>query len=147
MPSSRLLFIAVLLFSVPAWGQVYKWVDENGVTHYSAKPPEGTANQAKEMKVKGMQRSVDSVSNSPAGAGECEAIVRHGLLLMVADIKQESGGDTADAMIAVLQDPETIADGVAECQKDMQDPDKAAVWACQHKAKTFKALRDCEKAS
>ncbi|WP_223788074.1 DUF4124 domain-containing protein [Marinicella meishanensis] len=147
MNKTSLWIIALLIVAGSAWSQVYKWVDENGVTHYSAKPPEGQANNAKEMKVKGMQRSVDSVSNSPAGASECETIVRHGLTLMEIDIKKENVGQAADAMIALLKDPGTVADGVAECQKDMQDPVKAQIWACQQKAQTFQALRDCEKSS
>lgn len=37
-----LLHISVLLaLAVPAFGQVYKWVDEKGVTHYGEAPPQG----------------------------------------------------------------------------------------------------------
>ena len=37
-----LLNIFVLLaLAVPAFGQVYKWVDEKGVTHYGEAPPQG----------------------------------------------------------------------------------------------------------
>lgn len=31
--------IALLLATSPAWAQVYKWVDEQGRTHYGEKPP------------------------------------------------------------------------------------------------------------
>jgi hypothetical protein len=31
--------LAVLVAGTPAWAQVYKWVDENGVTHYSDQSP------------------------------------------------------------------------------------------------------------
>jgi hypothetical protein len=31
----------ILLLSFPAPAQVYKWVDENGVTHYGERPPQG----------------------------------------------------------------------------------------------------------
>ena len=42
------LFRALLHFSifmaaaVPAFAQVYKWVDERGVTHYGERPPQGS---------------------------------------------------------------------------------------------------------
>jgi hypothetical protein len=31
--------VALLLFSAVAYGQVYRWVDEKGTTHYSNSPP------------------------------------------------------------------------------------------------------------
>ena len=34
-------FIALSLCIAPAFGQVYRWVDEKGVTHYGAEPPRG----------------------------------------------------------------------------------------------------------
>jgi Domain of unknown function (DUF4124) len=45
----RLVFIALALYCIalPASAQIYKWVDQNGVTHYGEKPPSDT--KAKEM--------------------------------------------------------------------------------------------------
>lgn len=37
----RLLFAALLLFSIPAFAQVYKWTDENGNVHFGNQPPPG----------------------------------------------------------------------------------------------------------
>jgi Domain of unknown function (DUF4124) len=34
-------FIALMLSAGAAFGQVYRWVDEKGVTHYGAQPPQG----------------------------------------------------------------------------------------------------------
>lgn len=34
-------FVALMLCAAPALGQVYRWVDEKGVTHYGAQPPQG----------------------------------------------------------------------------------------------------------
>jgi Domain of unknown function (DUF4124) len=34
-------FIALLLSAGAAFGQVYRWTDENGATHYGAQPPQG----------------------------------------------------------------------------------------------------------
>jgi hypothetical protein len=38
-------FLALLLVAVPALAQVYKWVDEKGVTHYGERPPQGSKPQ------------------------------------------------------------------------------------------------------
>jgi len=34
-------FVALCLCTAPAFGQIYRWVDEKGVTHYGAEPPRG----------------------------------------------------------------------------------------------------------
>jgi glutaredoxin len=44
--SKHTLALALLLCSVAASAQVFKWVDANGKTHYSDKPPPATAKQA-----------------------------------------------------------------------------------------------------
>jgi len=36
-------FFALFLVVAPALAQVYKWVDEKGVTHYGERPPQGSA--------------------------------------------------------------------------------------------------------
>jgi Domain of unknown function (DUF4124) len=38
-------FLALLLVVAPALAQVYKWVDEKGVTHYGERPPQGSKPQ------------------------------------------------------------------------------------------------------
>src|SRR5262245_692724 len=39
-----LLIAALVLFSAPAAAQIYRWVDQNGVVHYSnVKPPKNVA--------------------------------------------------------------------------------------------------------
>ena len=44
---ARVLLVAcVTTLPLPCAGQVYKWVDEKGVTQYSEKPPPGTKAQA-----------------------------------------------------------------------------------------------------
>lgn len=35
----RLAFLVLLLVAAPAWGQIYKWVDEKGRVQYGEKPP------------------------------------------------------------------------------------------------------------
>src|SRR5882672_6266397 len=34
-------FLAFMTLAAPAFAQVYKWVDERGVTHYGERPPQG----------------------------------------------------------------------------------------------------------
>ncbi len=34
-------FLAFMIVAAPAFAQVYKWVDERGVTHYGERPPQG----------------------------------------------------------------------------------------------------------
>lgn len=49
----RLLPLIVLLVlpALPAWAeQVYRWVDENGVVHYSATPPEGQSAEERRLR-------------------------------------------------------------------------------------------------
>jgi hypothetical protein len=55
-------FIALTLCAVscaaPAYAQVYRWVDEKGVTHYGAQPPQGA--KAREVE--------DKLANPPGSA-------------------------------------------------------------------------------
>ncbi len=37
----RAVLLLVVALATPAFAQVYKWVDENGRTHYGEKPPAG----------------------------------------------------------------------------------------------------------
>lgn len=49
----RLLPLIVLLVlpALPAWAeQVYRWVDENGVVHFSATPPEGKSAEQRPLR-------------------------------------------------------------------------------------------------
>ena len=41
MKSRLALLSCLVLWAAPSPGQMYKWVDERGVTHYSEKPPPG----------------------------------------------------------------------------------------------------------
>ncbi len=57
-----MLCLWLMLVSVPAHAQVYKWVDEKGVTHYGERAPQGRKSQ--EVK--------DKLAN-PAGPGGAAA--------------------------------------------------------------------------
>lgn len=41
----RLLPILFIFFVLPVSAQVYKWTDENGVTHFGSQPPAGQQNE------------------------------------------------------------------------------------------------------
>ncbi|MBK8970568.1 MAG: DUF4124 domain-containing protein [Hahellaceae bacterium] len=47
--------LALATLSLPAWAGVYKWVDADGVVHYSDQRPEGVSSQ--EMGIKPIPRS------------------------------------------------------------------------------------------
>jgi hypothetical protein len=50
----------------PAFGQVFKWVDERGVTHYGERPPQG----GKASEVPDKLGSPGGISPKPAAQGE-----------------------------------------------------------------------------
>ena len=62
------LILAVSLCAAPAMGAVYKWVDAQGVTHYSEVPP--AAQEAKQLSVPSGQ---GSAADAPAGRKDGEA--------------------------------------------------------------------------
>jgi len=61
-------FLILVAAAAPAFAQVYKWVDERGVTHYGERPPQGS--KAKEVPNKlgsPAPGSTDSREISPPG--------------------------------------------------------------------------------
>ena len=132
--------------------QVYKWVDEHGVTHYSQTKP---ADDAEEIKVKGMKSAKDRKSYDDAGtvaysggvesaAVDCDRAVRHSTKLMVEELKASSSGAN-NPFAEVLTDPTFIIETIAACNREIQDPAKAAVWLCQQNASTAKEVELCER--
>lgn len=39
------LFVIIVVFSTHSYAEIYKWVDENGQTHYSQSPPDKNARE------------------------------------------------------------------------------------------------------
>ncbi len=140
------VMVALLIFlTVEVNGKMYKWVDENGVTRYSQTKPEGI--ETSEIKVKGMPDKSDQTQSASSGSSSvlnCQQVVKHGISLMKKKYVQQSGGQTS-SVLAFLDDPGFVADGVKECNKDKKDPVKAAQWLCQQNAKTFDEVEACEK--
>ena len=58
----RIAMLGAALAATPAWAQVYKWVDEQGRTHYGEKPPAKGAAQVKSQDAAGAPK--------PGGSGD-----------------------------------------------------------------------------
>ena len=59
-----MLFLGLINVSLTGWGQVYKWVDDKGVTHYTETPPPGGKSQA--MKTPPRNPTGDKMNPQPA---------------------------------------------------------------------------------
>lgn len=67
----RAIFLAILLIgSAPAWAQIYKWVDESGVVHYSSRPVEGQQSEDVTEKVHSTGNFVEMAIVETAVAGD-----------------------------------------------------------------------------
>ena len=76
----------LLVFSASALaGQIYKWVDDHGVTHFDARPPEGKP----------------SVAISPAAPAPSSATPTHAT---TPDARQKQYDDQVKAQLAEQQD-------------------------------------------
>jgi len=56
--------------AAPAFAQVYKWVDERGVTHYGERPPQGS--KASEVPNKLSSPAPESVTPQPKDQGQAQ---------------------------------------------------------------------------
>jgi hypothetical protein len=59
-----LLLIALAGLALPAWSQIYKWVDEKGVTQYTGTPPPGSKGQV--IKAPPRSKAGDTATETPA---------------------------------------------------------------------------------
>ena len=138
----KMLGILLVMISFVVQAKIYKWVDENGVTHYSENQPEDQ--EVTEIKVKGMpDNDQQAASNSePVSADvDCQMTVRRNLKLLVADI--EAKGDN-NSYVEVLNDPKYIIDTIAKCNREIKDPAESTVWICQQKATNVDEIKQCE---
>ena len=62
----------MLLIAAPAWGQIYKWVDEKGRVQYGEKPPAG----AKAAPLKGEAAPAAGAPRAPADISRQEEAFR-----------------------------------------------------------------------
>lgn len=61
------LSFVFLLLPVAASGQVYKWTDKQGVTHYSQQPPEDSSFEERRVKARDA-KSQETAAKGPTGA-------------------------------------------------------------------------------
>ena len=69
----RIATLAILALALPAWGELYKWVDENGKVHYSDRPPPPNAKQQKSIQPKASPQSAPPPAASPEGQSAAPA--------------------------------------------------------------------------
>ena len=137
------IFILLCLlngFTISA--QVYKWVDENGVTHYSKNKPE--TEKTTQIKIKGLPGSDEQAavtSDVIPVEVDCQKAVRHGSKLMAAEFESQGGNNS---LVAALTDPTFIIETIAACQREIKDPEKATAWLCQQNASTVEEIEQCE---
>lgn len=137
-----LLLLLGLMHGFLASAQVYKWVDENGVTHYSQNKPEAT--KATKIKIKGMP---DTDKKEPAAEAiavdvDCEKVVRNNIKLMVEAFKAKSGNNS---LVEALTDPVYIIEVIEECNREIKDSVKGTVWLCQQNATSVEEIEWCER--
>lgn len=102
--SRHWLILALLLACAPALAadKVYKWTDENGVVHYSAKPPEETAAESVDIRrgppapAPVVDREEDATEETLRAAECTRARARLQVLLAneLVDLKDASGNVT-----------------------------------------------------
>ncbi len=63
-----LIAILLLLMTGMAFGQVYKWVDTNGETHYSDRPPTGNFKSESKLRSSGVVESPATGNSAGAAA-------------------------------------------------------------------------------
>ena len=157
LPLILLLFFSHSVFPVQA--TVYKWVDENGVVHYSQDMPKDQAAEEIQVNeaykpVENNRSSFDKQSNEANQSSQtvgtslkgldCNKAVRNATKLMLDDLKKNSKGES-NLFIRTMSQPDFIPGGIKRCQRDSAIPAKAASWLCQQKATSASQIQRCEK--
>ncbi len=57
------------MVTIPAWAQIYKWVDESGAVHYSSRPVEGQHTEDVTQRVRSTGNFVELESVESAATG------------------------------------------------------------------------------
>jgi hypothetical protein len=99
------LVVALALVAVPASSEIYKWVDENGVTHYTQTPPQ--SQEAEKVGVSSTRSSSGSRAipkeAQDAAEGLAQAIVSSSEQASDLDCRAAvaNGHDSIDTMLEV----------------------------------------------
>lgn len=79
----RLILIFLIALSFPALAQVYKWTDENGVTHFGSQPPPGE------------RKSVDATNPPPSG-GSPEASAKSDIMRQAQEMRRRNAEEALE---------------------------------------------------
>lgn len=93
-------FLCAVLACAPALAQVYKWVDANGVTHYSEKPPEN--GQAKEVPLREASPASSNPKPASSASEQERAFKQRQLAREQAEAKAEKDKAANDAQCKQL---------------------------------------------
>ncbi|AHI31267.1 hypothetical protein AU15_07780 [Marinobacter salarius] len=116
----RLLIPLFLVLALPVYGQVYKWTDENGVTHFGNQPPPG---QQEEVRIR------DSQPGSMSADSTAESDI----------IRQSRELERRKAKKSVREAEQRYRERVAEIRDDLEDrPD----YICQGAENRLKSAQD-----
>jgi len=109
LAGSALLTISALLATASAEETVFKWVDNNGVTHYSAQPPDGIAFERISIQHAGgaaLPTQADSPGPSAATGPDAETEAEH-VLPELAETRVEP------------PDPELVAERCRQARENL----------------------------
>lgn len=74
----KVIAIALALSSTMAAGEIYKWVDENGVTHYGSKKPPSVAAETVNIRTGAVTKVADADVQEFAESAKRELMKDHG---------------------------------------------------------------------
>ena len=93
LPTATLILtlLALSLSAAPSWaGKFYKWVDAEGVTHYSVRPPVDADAQTESLTIKTPKQSQAAEEDDTVSTAEAEEVV--------ADSEEEKAIDEKAAL-------------------------------------------------
>lgn len=111
----KAVMLAAMLAAAPAWAEVYKWVDQNGVTNYSNEPPADPATVRKRLAVE------DRLSVYTPDPALQDAVRRARERSAADDSRTDAGHGVPAPRVAVVGVPPPPApadpcDGRADCR-------------------------------
>lgn len=116
----RLLIPLFLILAFPVSGQVYKWTDENGVTHFGNQPPPG---QKEEVRIRASQ----------PGSMSAESTAESDIIRQTQELKRRKAEES------VREAEQRYRERVAEIGDDIEErPD----YICQGAENRLKSARD-----
>ena|SRR5690606_7709678 len=124
MLAPALLMLALISVSAEA-AKFYKWVDKDGVTHYSAQPPAGTPAETLNLRT-GQSSKDDAPGHNASAPGEAATPAAD----PKAQGKQAAEADDAAKARAKAEDEKNQArcDKALKTQRELADKPRVKVW-------------------